>query len=73
MNKYRGHVVATTACMGGELSTLAYDMSMAEDKGDKEIVQICYDKIVDFTFSQFEIQKIDYSNYVVKSREEIFV
>ena len=48
MNKYRGHVVATTACMGGELSTLAYDMSMAEDKGDSAIIQECYNRIVDF-------------------------
>ena len=48
MNKYKGHVVATTACMGGELSTLAYDMSMAEDKGDSAIIQECYNRIVEF-------------------------
>ena len=28
MAKYMGHVVATTACMGGELSTAAYNMSL---------------------------------------------
>ena len=32
MERYKGHVIATTACMGGELSTLAYDMSLAEEK-----------------------------------------
>ena len=48
MNKYKGHVIATTACMGGELSTYALTMSVAEDKGEKNIVQDCYSHIVDF-------------------------
>ena len=48
INKYSGHVIATTACMGGELSSLAYDMSVAEDKQDTEMIQYCYDHIVNF-------------------------
>ena len=34
MTKYKGHVVATTACMGGELSTAAYNMTLAENVND---------------------------------------
>ena len=48
MNQYKGHVIATTACMGGELSSLAYDMSLAEERDDKQMVQYCYNRIVSF-------------------------
>ena len=48
MNKYKGHVIATSACMGGELSSLAYDMSLAEDRNDEEIKFECHERIVNF-------------------------
>lgn len=48
MEKYKGHVIATSACLGGELSSLAYDMSIAEKKNDIENAQISYDKIINF-------------------------
>jgi DNA polymerase-3 subunit alpha len=48
MAKYRGHVVATTACMGGELSTAAYNMSLAENVNDIASAQIFYNQICDF-------------------------
>ena len=48
VNKYKGHIIATTACMGGELSTLAYDMSLAEKVNDREAAQVFYDRILDF-------------------------
>lgn len=48
INKYKGHVIATTACMGGELSTLAYDMSLAEKVNDREAAQVFYDRILNF-------------------------
>lgn len=48
MNKYKGHVIATSACMGGELSSLAYDMSLAEDRNDEEIKFECHERIVSF-------------------------
>ena len=48
VNKYKGHVIATTACMGGELSTLAYDMSLAEKVNDREAAQVFYDRILNF-------------------------
>ena len=60
MERYKGHVIATTACMGGELSTLAYDMSLAEDKGDKEIQQLCYDNIINFMKFCLEVFGTDF-------------
>ena len=48
MAKYKGHVVATTACMGGELSTAAYNMSLAENVNDMASAQIFYQQICDF-------------------------
>ena len=60
MERYKGHVIATTACMGGELSTLAYDMSVAEDKGDKEIQQLCYDNIINFMKFCLEVFGTDF-------------
>lgn len=48
MSKYKGHVIATTACMGGELSTLSYDMSLAEKVNDAQMVETFYYNIVNF-------------------------
>ena len=60
MERYKGHVIATTACMGGELSTLAYDMSIAEDKEDKEIQQLCYNNIINFMKFCLEVFGTDF-------------
>ena len=60
MERYKGHVIATTACMGGELSTLAYDMSLAEDKENKEIQQLCYDNIINFMKFCLEVFGTDF-------------
>ena len=48
MSKYKGHVVASTACMGGELSTAAYNMACAENVGDMNSAKVFYDQICDF-------------------------
>ena len=48
MAKYKGHVVATTACMGGELSTAAYNMTLAENVNDMASASIFYRQICDF-------------------------
>ena len=48
MKKYKGHVIATTACMGGELSTNALAMTLAEDVGDIATAKVHYDKINEF-------------------------
>ena len=48
MSRYRGHVIASTACMGGELSTAAYNMTLAEDVNDLASAQQFYNQICDF-------------------------
>ena len=48
MKKYKGHIVATTACMGGELSATAYNMALAESVNDSANAQIFYSQICDF-------------------------
>ena len=48
MSKYKGHVVASTACMGGELSTAAYNMSCAESVGDMNSAYVFHEQICNF-------------------------
>ena len=48
MLKYRGHIIATSACMGGELSTNAYAMAVAQEKGDIEAAKYHYGEIQNF-------------------------
>ena len=48
MLKYKGHVIASTACMGGELSTAAYNMALAENVNDKITAGVFYNQICDF-------------------------
>lgn len=48
MSKYKGHVVASTACMGGELSTAAYNMACAESVNDMASAQVFYNQICEF-------------------------
>ena len=48
MTRYKGHILATTACMGGELSTNAYSMTLAQNKGDIEAAQFHYNEIKKF-------------------------
>lgn len=48
MSKYKGHVVASTACMGGELSTAAYNMFCAESVGDINSAYVFHEQICNF-------------------------
>ena len=48
ISKYRGHVIATTACIGGELSTNALLKAMAEKVNDQKSVQEYTKNIDDF-------------------------
>lgn len=48
VNKYPGHLIATTACMGGELSTNALAMSLAEKVNDIANAQVYYNNIINF-------------------------
>ena len=44
----KGHLIATTACMGGELSTNALAMVTARELGDNNTAGFHYNKIVEF-------------------------
>ena len=48
MLKYKGHVIATTACMGGELSTNLYGMALAQIAGDNKTAQFYYNNACNF-------------------------
>ena len=48
VNKYPGHLIATTACLGGELSTNALAMQLAEDVGDNNTAYNHHVAIIDF-------------------------
>ena len=48
VNKYKGHLIATTACMGGELSTNAYAMALAESVNDITTAKYYYEQIISF-------------------------
>ena len=48
VKKYKGHIIATTACLGGELSTNAVLMSKAQELNDTANAQIYYDNICNF-------------------------
>ena len=48
VEKYPGHLIATTACLGGELSTHALAMQLAEDTNDRQTAEQHYYKILDF-------------------------
>lgn len=48
MSKYKGHVVATSACIGGELSSNALLYAKARGVGDINNAQVYYDNIIGF-------------------------
>ena len=48
MKKYKGHIIATTACMGGELSTNLYGLALARKVENKEKEREYYDNAVNF-------------------------
>lgn len=48
MQKYKGHIIATTACIGGELSTKALAMVNAQKKDDMEAATLAYQDICAF-------------------------
>lgn len=48
VSKYPGHLIATTACLGGELSTNALQMQLAEYVNDTDNAYRCHERIVEF-------------------------
>ena len=53
MSNYKGHVIASTACMGGELSTNAYAMDLAEEVND-----LLTQKVGEGTYSKEELDQM---------------
>ena len=48
MKKYKSHIIATTACMGGELSTNLYGLALARKNQDKAMETAYYNSAVEF-------------------------
>ena len=48
MKKYKGHVVATTACFGGEVSTNLYGTALAQAANDIATAKVYYDNVCRF-------------------------
>ena len=48
MKKYKGHIIATTACIGGELSTNLLGLALARKAQDKEAEREYYNKACTF-------------------------
>ena len=75
MKKYPGTLIATTACLGGELSVNTLNLINAEATGDKNGAEIAHNNIVNFMLWCKEIFKDDF--YVEcapgSSREQILV
>ena len=53
MQRYKGHVIATSACMGGELSTNVLLMKKSEEIDDMEGRRFYYNNIVNFIPNAF--------------------
>ena len=60
VNKYPGQLIATTACMGGEISSLTLEMINAEKIGDIETINKCHDRIVEFILWMKQIFQDDF-------------
>ena len=48
MNEYRGHLIATTACIGGELGTCILKLHECEEVNDLRNASTYYNQIIDF-------------------------
>lgn len=75
MKKYPGTLIATTACLGGELSVNALNLINAEATGDKNGTEMAHNNIVNFMLWCKDIFKDDF--YVEcapgASRDQILV
>ena len=48
VNKYKGHLIATTACIGGELGTLILQLHECELVNDMRNASVYYQQIINF-------------------------
>ena len=76
INKYgKGHLIATSACLGGELSTLTLGLCEREEVGDKVNAATYHDRIVEYISYMLNIFGKDF--YIEcapgRSREQMVV
>ena len=75
IRKNRGHLIATTACIGGELSSNALEMCKARMIGDERTANKCHKKIEEFL--DFALQLFGTDFYIecapAKSEDQIIV
>ena len=60
IQKYRGHVIATSACIGGELSSNALLMAQAESVNDMKSASFYYEQIISFVDFIIDLFKDDF-------------
>ena len=60
IQKYRGHVIATSACIGGELSSNALLMAQAESVNDMKSASFYYEQIISFVDFIVDLFKDDF-------------
>lgn len=70
MNKYPGSVIATSACMGGELSTQTHNMITARMIKDSVSAEAAHDRIVNFILFCKEIFGEDFYIECAPSKSE---
>ena len=75
IKKEPGHIIATTACLGGELSTLTLEMENARKVGDSNTAQDAQEQIINFILEMKDLFGKDF--YIecapAKSKEQIIV
>lgn len=71
INKYgKGHLIATTACLGGELSTLTLELCKREEVNDTINADIYHNKIVNFIIMMKEFFNDDFYIECAPGRSE---
>ena len=70
VNRYRGHLIATSACLGGELSSNALLMSQAEAVNDMKNAAVYGDKISNFIEYCIKLFNNDFYIECAPSRSE---
>lgn len=69
-SKYKGHLIATTACIGGELGSSILKLKEAEEKENSEDIDKYYEQIVDFINYCLEIFEDDFYIECAPSAQE---
>ena len=70
LEKFPDSLIATTACIGGELGTCLRQMIVAERMGDKDLVTELHNQIVEFMTSNIKLFGDDFYVEVAPGRSE---